>query len=170
MLGGGTTLCGPRLLVPDYTGYLKNKGYIKRRHGIISQVVIDYAQGILDLIYGEENKFEDFFPRAIFFEYEMFVDTLRNIANDISEYRDFCLDIVDVAFIRRYIRSINTEEMATMVKNLIVCPHYTLVFEPYSSVRNYKIATEFGNIVPKKRFYYPNRSLVDYSKENSCNL
>ena len=169
MLGGGSTFCGPRVLVPSWTGYLKNKGYIKQRHGMIYQVILDYAQGILDLIHGEDFKFEDFFPRAIFFEYEMFVETVRDIAREIGEYRDFCLDIVDVAFIKRYIHNVKTEEMAMFVKNIIKCPHYVLIFEPYSSVRNYKIATEFGHIVPKKRFYYPNRSLVDYTNYNRSN-
>ena len=93
----------------------------------------------------------------------MYVNDVKDIMLEVGEYRDFCLDIVDAEHILQYINAVKNIETARLVKRLITSNEFTLTFEPFPTLCNFRIAIEFGCMNPKRRFYYPNRNLEDYS-------
>ena len=165
LLNGGTfwecPSTRPLILVHKWTAHLKNKGYIKKRHGMIYQMMLEYCQGILDLLHDKQAHESSFYPRTVYREYEKHVSKVKKVMYQVAVYRDFCLDIVDEDFILRYINEVDTKEMAQLVKRLITCRDYELTFEPFPSLGNFRIGIQFSHV--QGRAYYPARDLVDYS-------
>ena len=164
--GGGSSFPGATILVHDWVGFYKNKGYIKRRHSSFSYTVTQYCQGIIDLL--DNNRASEDYKYEIYFQYELYVNLLKDISHDIFEYREFCIDIVDEYFILKYIKNVKDLQMAKFIKMLAKCEHYEITFVPFPAFCNYQIATTFSHI-KNERYFFPKRELVDYTNTKKKN-
>lgn len=158
--GGGSSFPGATILVHDWVGFYKNKGYIKRRHSSFSFTVVQYCQGIIDLL--DNNRASEDYKYEIYFQYELYVNLLKDISQDIFEYREFCIDIVDEYFILKYIKNVKDLQTARFIKMLAKCEHYEITFVPFPAFCNYQITTTFSH-VKQQHYFFPKRELVDYT-------